>query len=186
MRIALTGAAGIGKTTLAQHLARRFNVGLLHEDFAGIVHAFITPLPEQVEHCRTACIAWLQQREILYQSNESFIEDRCAIDVLFRWLLGNVSDLNNDETHSIMTRTKGLLDQLDYVVIPPFSETRDSHNHDGISRLGSTSRLFRAQSLAIGIAMQLVEPSRLIVIPNSCHTSESRERYVMEIVSNNK
>jgi hypothetical protein len=179
VKIALTGAAGIGKTTLAQQLAKHFGLPLLKEDFNEVAHAFNQP-QSQVDIRRKACLHWLNQREKLYNTHVSFVEDRCAIDILFRWLLANISDQNNAETHQIMLVIRTVLSQLDYVVIPPFIETTETHNHDGLPRIPSTSRLFRAQSLAIGIATQLVDKSKLILIPDACETPESTMIYVLQ------
>lgn len=178
VRIAITGAAGIGKTTLAHSLAVKLKVPVLHENFQAIVKAFNTHNPATSERCKSDCYAWLAARELVYRSHTGFIEDRCAIDVLFRWLISNLSDKNNTETHQLLEYSKKLINQLDYVVIPPFSETTETSNHDGITRVGSTSRLFRAQSLAIGIATQFLAPEQLIMIPNSCDSIESRVAFV--------
>jgi hypothetical protein len=187
VRLSLTGAAGIGKTTLARALAARFKAPLLGENFGGIVSAFnaeARPGDEVARvrrraNCRAACLDWLRQRESQYLAHPGFIEDRCAIDVLFRWLLENLSDADNGETQRMIELTRALLATTDFVVIPPLALTEQVQNEEGLVRVGSFSRLFRAQSLALGIAGQLLEPSRLIVIPDDRQTLEERMRFVL-------
>lgn len=190
MRLSITGAAGIGKTTLARALAEHYAVPVLAEDFGGIVRAFNTP-PSSGESgvsqwraaCRAACRDWLRKRETQYRAHPGFVEDRCAIDILFRWLLENLSDADNGETQRMIELTRALLATTDFVVIPPLALTEQVQNEEGLVRVGSFSRLFRAQSLALGIAGQLLEPSRLIVIPDDRQTLEERMRFVLARVA---
>lgn len=186
MRIALSGAAGIGKTTLARRLAEHFGVPLLDENLAGVVRAFNAERPAdpganqaRVDACRSACLDWLDRREADYRTLPGFVEDRCAIDILFRWLLENLSDRDNAQTQTLMQRTRLLLAPLDAVIVPPLTLTGETHNEQGLARAGSFSRLLRAQSLALGLATQLVEPERLIRIPEDCATPVARLQFVL-------
>lgn len=186
MRLSITGAAGIGKTTLARALAEHFGVPVLTEDFSRIVRAFNTPPPpgesgvsQWRAACRAACCGWLRQREIQYCANPGFVEDRCAIDILLRWLLENLSDSDNGETGRMIEATRALVAMTDFVVIPPLLPAAPGRNEDGLVRAGSLSRVYRAQSLALGIAVQLVAPARLICLPDHLQTVGARVDFVL-------
>lgn len=185
MRLSITGAAGIGKTTLARALAEHFGVPMLTEDFSGIVRAFNTLPPGENEvsqwraACRAACCDWLRQRETRYRANPAFVEDRCAIDILLRWLLENLSDGDNDETRRMIGTARTLLAMTDFVVIPPLLPMAPGRNDDGLVRAGSLSRVYRAQSLVLGIATQLVAPVRLICLPDHLQSVGARVDFVL-------
>lgn len=184
MRISFAGAAGIGKTTLAETLAERLAIPVIGENFGEIVQVFNfaapeIPLHEKVAMRRKACLEWLAKRELAYSNTPQFVEDRCAVDILFRWLAGNLSDRSNSETSQIIDRTRKLLEQIDYLVILPLTLTTEEHNTDGLTRAGSLNRLFRAQALTIGIAHQLLGPAKTIFVPESCRTVEDRANFVL-------
>ena len=185
MRLSITGAAGIGKTTLARALAEHFGVPMLTEDFSGIVQAFNTLPPSESgvsqwrAACRAACCDWLRQRETRYRANPAFVEDRCAIDILLRWLLENLSDGDNDETQCMIETARTLLAMTDFVVIPPLLPMAPGRNDDGLVRAGSLSRVYRAQSLVLGIATQLVAPVRLICLPDHLQSVGARVDFVL-------
>ncbi len=185
MRLSITGAAGIGKTTLARALAEHFGEPVLTEDFSGIVRAFNTPPPGESgvsqwrAACRAACCDWLRQRETRYRANPGFVEDRCAIDILLRWLLENLSDADNDETRRMIETARTLVAMTDFVVIPPLLPVAPGRNDDGLVRAGSLSRVYRAQSLVLGIATQLVAPVRLICLPDHLQSVGARVDFVL-------
>ena len=186
MRLSITGAAGIGKTTLARALAEHFRVPVLTEDFSGIVRTFNTPPPpgesgvsQWRAACRAACCDWLRQRETRYRANLGFVEDRCAIDILLRWLLENLSDTDNGETGRMIEATRALVAMTDFVVIPPLLPMAPGRNDDGLVRAGSLSRVYRAQSLVLGIATQLVAPVRLICLPDHLQSVGARVDFVL-------
>lgn len=185
MKIALTGAAGIGKTTLAEFLAAELDLPLIAEDFREIARAFNPAHPleknsELIARCRVSCLEWLHKRALTYEAHPAFVEDRCAIDVLFRWLMKNVSDRDNNETMHVINLCSGLLGKIDYLIILPLFLTQETANTDGLIRAGSISRLFRAQSLAVGVAHQLMPPAKIIMVPKDCWTVDARRQFVLE------
>jgi hypothetical protein len=185
MRIAFTGAAGIGKTTMATRLAGILGVPLLEEEFKEMVLAFNPQLSSRPrvnnrDLCRRACLRWLERRETLLQQNESYVEDRCAIDVLVRWLLANLSDRDNHLTQTVIEQTRRCVQPLDCLVILPLLSlgAHETANERGLVRTHSTSRLMRGQSLAIGLSHQLLGPKRLIFVPEECGTVADRAEFL--------
>lgn len=89
MRIAITGAAGIGMTTLASALSDHLHLSLLKEDFGEVVHAFnMNRLPDggqgidalnEARH--KACMNWLCNCQNSHEKLEGCVQDRCSIDI---------------------------------------------------------------------------------------------------------
>lgn len=183
MNIALTGAAGIGKTTLARALAQATGTVLLEEDFAEVVRAFNTRSPVAAENQRSACGAWLDRREAAYAQHAHWVEDRCGLDVLYRWLTAGLSDADNGKTQALIARVQQSLLRLDALVVLPLKVTQETRNHEGLRRAGSVSRLWRSHALALGLALQLMPPERVLQVPQQCDTPESRRDWVLAQVT---
>lgn len=187
MRIAITGAAGIGKTTLASALSEQLKLPLIKEDLGEVVQAFnLSRSPAaggmnraaQLEACRQACRRWLRNRQDLQEQQPAFVQDRCAIDILQRWLTFDLSGPNNADTLQIIQLCQHLLSTLDWVVIPPFNLTPEKENEDRLVRRSSLSILFRGQSLTVGIAQMLVPEKRLLLLPPKLRSVQERVDFV--------
>lgn len=175
MRIAITGAAGIGKTTLAKVIGERFGLPIIREDFSEVVRAFNQPESAVSGSARRqACLAWLGRREERQQGLPAFVQDRCAIDILHRWLLFNLSGNDNGETAALIARCRNLLASLDLLVIPPLYLTEETENEDRLVRSPALSLLFRGQAMSIGLAGMLVAHDRLLFIPPAVRNLEAR------------
>lgn len=187
MRIAITGAVGIGKTTLASALSAHLKIPLLKEDFGEVVHAFnMNRLPDGSqgidalnEFRRKACMNWLRNRQNSLELLADCVQDRCAIDILQRWLTFNLSGQDNELTLRIIRHCRQLLDSLDWLVIPPLSLTPEQENEDRLVRSSSLGIIFRGQSLTIGIAQMLIPGARLLLIPPEVRSVQERLDYVV-------
>lgn len=188
MRIAITGAAGIGKTTLASALSERLGFPLIRENLGEVVQAvsqLLAPNPAHAgqgnprELCCNAFRRWLAQRHDLQEMLPSFVQDRCAIDILQRWLLLNLSDNDNTTTMEIINQTRNLTSTLDWVIAPPFTLALEKENEASLRRSQSLSLLFRGQGLTLGIAQMLVHPGKLILLPAKVCGLQERIDFVL-------
>ncbi len=191
MRIAIIGTAGIGKTTLASALSEILSLPLIKEDLGEVVQAVSLlnaphPAPvgqgNPIEICRNACRRWLAHRQGIQEKLPGFVQDRCAIDILQRWLLLNLSEQDNMATLEIIRQTRALVSTLDWVIIPPFNMSLEKENEASLTRSHSLSLLFRGQSLTIGVAQMCVPRNKLLLIPATVRSRQERIDFVLDRV----
>jgi len=187
LRIAISGAVGVGKTTLANALSKKLQLPLMQENFTEIVQAFNlgglsknNNLSQEIllENCRQACLHWLHDRLQLQEKNEDFVQDRCAIDILQRWLLFNLSGQNNAATSRFIKHCQDSLACLDWVIIPPFNLSTELENENRLMRNSSLSILFRGQGLIIGLAHMLIRRDRLLLLPSELLSVQEKVDFI--------
>jgi hypothetical protein len=188
MKIALTGTAATGKTTLAVALVRQLDVVLLEENLRAVVAALIAL--KQIRRdgnddtgakntARRACLNWLNESRAQAQSLTGFVADRTAADIFMRWTSFRLSR-NEAEFWRLFRRCKTQMSQLDWIVVPPLKRMgNDETNEAGIRRTESHDLRFYDHSSIIGILLQMVPAKRLIFIPDRAVTVEQRLAFVM-------
>ncbi len=85
MKIAISGSAGTGKTTLATALAAKRGCSFVAENFDNFFDdnaAFIKP----ARRLQQRIIATLEQKDAIENDCGDFVADRCAIDLFNLWL----------------------------------------------------------------------------------------------------
>jgi hypothetical protein len=185
----------VGKTTLANALSIKLQLPLMQENFRDVVHAFNpgglprnNSLSQEIllENCRQACLHWLQDRLQLQEKNRNFVQDRCAIDILQRWLLFNLSGQDNATTGRFIQQCQDSLVCLDWLIIPPFELRQEQENEDRLLRNSSLSVLFRGQGLIIGLAHMLIRRDRLLLLPSELLSVQERVDFVTARIHQNR
>jgi predicted ATPase len=193
MRIAITGAGGIGKTTLASALAQAFDVPLIEEGLQPVVNAIgklgkadkATPQFAKLSDAyQKACTDWLKKRAEQQAVHASFVADRFAIDVLARWVLSGVKREDDELLIKLVTECRQQTAGLDLVVMPPLVRLadKDMPNEKGLKRHESMSMKLFSQSLSRGLMDQLLTVPRLY-IPLSAQTTEQRVAMVKQALT---
>jgi predicted ATPase len=187
LRIAITGAVGVGKTTLALALSKKMGVPLIQENFREVVQAFNPDKSSKsnnlsqdilLKNCRQACMRWLQDRLQLQEKMPSFVQDRCAIDILQRWLLFNLSGQNNADISRFIKHCQDSLACLDWIIIPPFNLYQGQENEDRLLRNSSLSVIFRGHGLILGLAHMLVRRDKVLFLPSELLTVQARVDFI--------
>lgn len=177
----------MGKTTLANALSKKLQLPLIQENFRGVVQAFNSgglsknnSLSQEIllENCRQACGCWLQDRLQLQKKTQDFVQDRCAIDILQRWLLFNLSGQDNTVTSRFIKHCQDTLACLDWIIIPPFELRQEQENEDRLLRNSSLSVLFRGHGLIIGLAHMLIRRDRILLMPSELLSVQERVDFV--------
>jgi ATPase subunit of ABC transporter with duplicated ATPase domains len=189
VRIAITGATAIGKTTLGRALAEHLGIPYFEEDLRPIVKAIGDverarrqggEINASLVAARRSLLAYLAEKAKLYRDNAAFVSDRTAVDVLTRWMRNRLSGQNEVEFRAVVRQVQETLGLLDWIVVPPLMTlTQQPTNEAGLTRvLHLQERLF-IQSLVIGLLVQLA-PGKLILIPRSAQSVDQRVAFVVD------
>lgn len=187
MKIAISGSAGTGKTTLATALAARHGCSVVaehYDDFFDDNFKFIKP-------------AGLLQRRIfetLERKNEienqygAFVADRCPVDLFNLWLsLGY--GISQRKTADLYDRCRSYIAKYDRIVVLPWSALPLTQVDEGVSRrrrvMNRWNQLYN-HSTMIGLLQQWVTPAALLPIPFKMTDLDARVDFVLGSLSSGR
>lgn len=180
LKIAVSGTAGIGKSTLAQGLAERMMLPLIEEHYDGNITRAKDKSPELWEK---EMLSVLQIKSRLESQHMGFVTDRCPVDLFNGWLNNSLhTRLEPDSTkHFLDACIKGSR-QYDFLVIPPWKGVPFKEREEGragIRRNNNLYVLLRSQASTLGLAHIFLDKRRIIEIPIRIRAPEERVNFVI-------
>jgi predicted ATPase len=191
MKVAISGASGVGKTTLATALAESLGCTLLDENHSEIIargaalrRARATgdkqAASSAVGMCRKVALAWLDARNESFKSLTSCVADRAAVDILLYWLELDLSQGNAREVGQMLERCRGYMNALDFFVFPPIpSRPLGTGGEQAAHRPKSVSQMILSQSALIGLAQQ-VGGVKILLLPRSASSTSDQVKRLQE------
>jgi nicotinamide riboside kinase len=176
IRIAVSGSAGTGKTTLATALAERFELPYLEEGFrkrreAGLDLHNISPSETR------ALLMELYEEAIekVKDCGEGFVQDRCPLDFLSFWLhYGFWTE--REQSEELFSRVQADLKYYDMIIVLPWGAIE--LEYDGIRSTNHWLQL-KYQSLFEGLAHRLAPDSKLLWMPKETKGKAERLSFVL-------
>lgn len=188
-RIAITGASGIGKTTLANAIGQRFGIPVLGEDLVTVTQAaqhydkqFLNgdtaATADAMREYIRVCNEWMSERARLWQAHSEFVSDRCCFDILSR-LLSGTAPKNEKVLVSLINECHRQSRRVELFVVPPISpwSMKTGVNESGLRRNTLFSNKLRTNSMVIGLLRQF-SASPALLLPMSATTTDQRCEHV--------
>jgi len=164
LRIALSGSAGTGKSTLGMALAERLELPYIEEGMRARVKAGLR-LYQLNEAQRRDLIQdlWQEQRHLEEQAKDGFVSDRSSIDFAAFWLHYGLTDAEA-ETKKFMESMQTEARRLDKILLCPFGVL--PLESDGVRSTNPWLQL-RYQSLLEGLHGMYTDQAKLVRLPRT-------------------
>lgn len=178
MRIAISGSAGVGKSTLAAALADRLGVPLIEEHYERFFEPsgrFKRPPP------RVRQLIW----EVLEQETSDSVSDRCPVDLFNLWLTRGFARRAR-ETEDFQRRCVECLATYDFVVIVPwgrFPLSQTDPETTNRRRVMNPWVQFHSHSTIIGLIRQWIPPKRILPVPAQLADLDARVNYLLSRIA---
>ena len=173
MKIAITGSACIGKSTLALKLAEKLEVGLIKENYQSLEN--VKSMDDFAEK-----LIYIQQQKLLQEDQGSFVSDRCPIDLMHLWLYHEFH-LIQSESDTFIQSCIQQVRQYDFIIIPPWNSFKLEQNAQGTRVINSLTQL-RNHATLVGYTHMFCRPKSIIEIPQSVNTCEERVNLIIAVI----
>lgn len=186
MRIAISGTAGTGKSSLAKTLAERLGLSLIEENYG-----ILFDKPEKFTDSRQRAAAILQifsSKRQIEEQHGSFVTDRCPVDLFHFWMKAGLWT-RTKETEQLCSMAAQQVGQYDLLVLPPSGMLNaDSVHEAGDFRKRNSNQhvqLYNHASI-VGLAVLWAPADRLLFLPNIRQSVDERVEEVIKFVSSHK
>jgi GTPase SAR1 family protein len=181
MRIAVSGSAGSGKTSLVESLAKQLELKIISEhydDFFDKQGRYIKP-PKKLMQKIDQVLDSKHQQEL---DAKSFIADRCPIDLFNLWMTRGYHS-NKTHTDDFYKKCIEYLKKYDFIILIPWGDIplkQVDQADSNRKRVMKPWIQFQHHSTIIGVAMQWIPLNKIIAVPQGLDGVERRCEYVMK------
>ena len=174
-RIALSGSAGVGKTTLGTGLARRLGVPFIGEGMRARIEAGLDLHALSRDQHRALVVELFDEAAgARRDAADGFVSDRSPMDFLAFWLYyGFAADA--DATERFAARCDAALARLDALVVLPWGAIPLV---DDSVRTPNRWRQLHYQALLEGLVRRRVPDGKTLFLPDAVTGREAREDWV--------
>jgi len=175
-RIAFSGSAGTGKTTLARAVAERLGVPYIEEGFRRRVdEGLLLYKLDDAQRRDLMRDMWVEQRALERAASDGFVSDRSSVDFAAFWLHYGLVDAES-ETERFLAEMQRDAAEVDRVVLCPWGIL--PLESDGVRSTNRWLQL-RYQALLEGMHERMTESSKLVRVPDTDDLS-ARLAFVLE------
>ncbi|MEM8581084.1 MAG: hypothetical protein AAGF50_07810 [Pseudomonadota bacterium] len=193
VRLAVSGATGSGKTTLAQDLAQRLEVPLLKENWAPIakarqnffdLNADGMPGVEErraaLKEWKLSYKTWLDTRHEEQSQLNGYVADRWAADAYSNWLRVFMSSKDDRMALYLLKTMREHAGMYDFFILLPLKRVlAEERNTDDLRRDPSLHIRIMANGLTAGLITHYLKRP-IIEVPSRKMSREERVDYVLK------
>jgi len=174
VKIAITGSAGTGKSTLAAALGERLGVSVVPEGMREYLERSGVNLHDLgPDGLRDLVLELWREREPL-EAVEGFVADRCSVDFAAFWLFYRFE--HDPRTTQLQAAFSAHARRYDYVIMLPHGGITLAS--DGVRTTNTWTQL-HFQILVEGMVERMVAPERVLQVPSRCCSMASRLDWLM-------
>ena len=182
MKIAVSGSAGTGKTTLATALAGRYDCSVVaecYDEFFDKNYDFIKP----ASRLQRQILTTLEHKNKLEDECGDFVADRSPVDLFNLWLSRGYGS-NQRKTADLYNRCRTYIKKYDRIVVLPWSALPlvQVDAHVGRRRVMNPWIQLYNHSTMIGLLQQWVSGNHLLPIPFAMAALNARVDFICESV----
>ncbi len=180
MKLAVSGCAGIGKSTLSQALAKWLKLDVIDEHYEALFdepNKLKQPAPELEALFRQV----LDGKHALEQQYPRFVTDRCPIDLFHLWLV-HLPKQHTELTNVIYEDCRRQSQHYDFVVLPnwgsiPLQQVEQPSGYK--RRVMDPWVQLRNHASIVGLAHLWLPGIKLISIPQVISDHEQRVHFIL-------
>lgn len=185
MKIAISGAANCGKTTLAKHLAKELDLPVIEEQFKIILA--VKQAKTGVKDLKDAFHNLFYDKKNQEEPHiNGFLTDRCPIDLFNFWSVHPALHCL-PETYDFFKLCKEQSQHYDYVIFPPWGSVTYHNLETGIPgqtmpRMNPWLNLARHSS-TLGLAYTWLPAEKIIQLPSHITDIDERTRWLIDKIT---
>ena len=179
-RLAISGSAGTGKSTLAEKLANKFDLPYLEEGFRRRLDEGLDPHMLSRDEMKDLILELyreaMDELDGALKDHGGFVADRCSIDYLAFWLHYGFSN-EEQMTAKLYEQACKDLNRYDDIIILPWDACEIEN--DG-QRANNKWLQLKFQSLLEGLANRLVERQKIYWMPKDATDINTRVNLIFD------
>jgi len=185
MKISVSGCAGIGKTTLASQLAEKLDIPFIEENYEAFFDqpGKFNASPEELIKLFNQVLELKHKKE---NNLESFVTDRCPVDLLNLWLSKGLFQ-KEKAMQTFYNKCKRYAADYDFIIFPPWGgiPLEQLDNTRGYQRriLNSWVQL-RNHAAILGIAHSWIDDNKIIQLPKKKSGEKQRLNHALKQIRN--
>lgn len=179
MRIAISGCAGIGKSTLSRALANKLNISLVEENYTALFSPPGTFNSEAIKLIPLFNRVLAEKNQLMKQA-AAFVVDRTALDLLNLWMAKGLSAYPQ-ATADFSQLCQAEAANYDLVIFPPWGALphRPHDANDGRIRVKDPWIQLRNHAAILGLTRMWVDEQKIICLPTDLQSLEQWLAFIL-------